>query len=71
MLVSPWLVRRGERVSMVARHGDTQAVTQGEALENGRKGQVIRVKNLASGSIIDAQVTEPGTVTSTFNPAQK
>ncbi|MNJ37656.1 flagellar basal body P-ring biosynthesis protein FlgA [compost metagenome] len=71
MLVSPWLVRRGERVSMVARHGEIQAVTQGEALENGRKGQVIRVKNLASGSIIDAQVTEPGTVTSTFNPAQK
>lgn len=68
MLVSPWLVRRGERVSMIARHGEIQAVTQGEALEDGRKGQVIRVKNLASGTIIDAQVTEPGTVSSTFTP---
>ncbi|CAM3029474.1 hypothetical protein GCM10011247_07560 [Pseudomonas plecoglossicida] len=71
MLVSPWLVRRGERVRMVARHGEIQAVTQGEALKDGRSGQVIQVKNLASGSIIDAQVTEPGTVTSTFIPSQK
>lgn len=66
MLTSPWLVRRGERVVMQARHGAIQANTEGEALADGRKGDVIRVKNVTSGKVIEAQVTGIGVVSSTF-----
>ena len=66
MLASPWLVRRGERLVMQARHNVIQASTQGEALEDGRKGDVIRVKNVTSGKVIEAQVTGIGVVNSTF-----
>ncbi|MCH4875725.1 flagellar basal body P-ring formation protein FlgA [Pseudomonas sp. TMW22091] len=66
MLTSPWLVRRGQRVTMQARHGAIQANTEGEALTDGRKGDVIRVKNVTSGKIIEAQVTGVGVVSSTY-----
>lgn len=66
MLTSPWLVRRGERVVMQARHGAIQANTEGEALADGRKGDVIRVKNVTSGTVIEAQVTGIGVVSSTY-----
>ena len=66
MLTSPWLVRRGERVAMQARHGAIQANTEGEALADGRKGDVIRVKNVTSGTVIEAQVTGIGVVSSTY-----
>lgn len=66
MLTSPWLVRRGQRVTMQARHGVIQANTEGEALADGRKGDVIRVKNVTSGKVIEAQVTGIGVVSSTF-----
>ncbi|WMI97599.1 flagellar basal body P-ring formation chaperone FlgA [Pseudomonas chlororaphis subsp. aurantiaca] len=71
MLATPWLVRRGERVTMAAHQGEIQAATQGEALEDGREGMVIRVKNLASGKIIDAQVIGNSAVSSTFARSQK
>ena len=51
---------------MQAQHGAIQANTEGEALADGRKGDVIRVKNVASGKVIDAQVTGIGVVSSTF-----
>ena len=71
MLVSPWLVRRGERVTVTANHGDIHASTEGEALQDGRKGMVIRVKNAASGKVIEAKVTAAGVVSSTFqNPGK-
>ena len=66
MLTSPWLVRRGERVAMQARHGVIQASTEGEALTDGRKGDIIRVKNVTSGKVIEAQVTGIGVVSSTY-----
>lgn len=66
LLTSPWLVRRGERVVMQARHGAIQANTEGEAQADGRKGDVIRVKNVTSGKVIEAQVTGIGLVNSTF-----
>lgn len=71
MLVAPWLVRRGERVKVTASHGDISARTAGEALQDGRKGMVIRVRNIASGKVIEAQVTGPGSVSSTFERPEK
>lgn len=71
MLVTPWLVRRGERVTVTASHGDIHASTQGEALQDGRMGMVIRIKNIASAKVIEAQVTGAGSVSSTFERAEK
>ena len=71
MLVAPWLVRRGERVTVLANHGDIHASTQGEAQQDGRLGMVIRVKNTASGKIIEAKVIGSGKVSSTFEPPGK
>lgn len=66
LLTRPTLVRRGQRVKIVASHDGIQASTQGEALENGQQDQVIRVRNLSSEKTIDAKVLEAGVVSSTF-----
>lgn len=66
MLVSPWLVRRGDKVAVTARHGEIQAAIEGIALEDGRLGAVVRVKNPGSGKVIDAKVMGAGVVSSTF-----
>lgn len=66
LLGTPLLVRRGQRVTIVANQDGIAASAQGEALENGREGAVIRVKNLSSEKVIDAKVLEAGVVTSTF-----
>jgi flagella basal body P-ring formation protein FlgA len=58
------LVRRGERVSIVARDGPIQARTEGEALAAGRLGEVIEVKNLSSGKVVQVSVVEVGVVSS-------
>lgn len=71
MLVAPWLVRRGERVTVVANQGDIHASTAGEAQQDGRLGMVIRVRNIASGKIIEAKVIGSGKVSSTFGSAGK
>ena len=71
MLVAPWLVRRGERVTVVANHGDIYASTPGEAQQDGRLGMVIRVRNTASGKIIEAKVIGSGKVSSTFTSTEK
>ncbi|MHC8306825.1 flagellar basal body P-ring formation chaperone FlgA [Pseudomonas sp. PB3P13] len=66
MLVSPWLVRRGDKVKVTARQGEIQAAIQGLAMEDGRLGAVVRVKNPGSGKIIEARVTGAREVTSTL-----
>lgn len=67
LLAAPLLVRRGQQVTIVARSQDgISASATGEALSHGREGEVIRVRNLGSQKVIEAQVVEEGVVTSTF-----
>jgi flagella basal body P-ring formation protein FlgA len=66
-LATAWWVRRGQKVSVVAHHGDIHATTQGYALEDGRQSDVVRVRNPDSNKIINAKVVEPGVVSSTFD----
>nr|WP_191622448.1 flagellar basal body P-ring formation chaperone FlgA [Pseudomonas fluorescens] len=66
MLVSPWLVRRGDKVKVTARHGEIQAAIEGVAMEDGQLGAVVRVRNPGSGKVIDAKVMGAGVVSSTF-----
>jgi flagellar basal body P-ring formation protein FlgA len=66
LIDQPLLVKRGEKVNIVANQDGISATTEGEVLENGSKDEVIRVKNLSSHKIIDAKVLEAGLVTSTY-----
>ncbi|MFB3819151.1 MAG: flagellar basal body P-ring formation chaperone FlgA [Candidatus Methylomirabilales bacterium] len=56
------LVRRGDLVVLVAEGRGVRAMSPGEAREEGRAGQVIRVKNLASGRDVHGQVEAEGRV---------
>lgn len=67
LLDAPLLVRRGDKVKILAHKDGIQASTEGEALSNGRQGEVIRVRNLSSNKQIDTQILEPGVVTSTYD----
>lgn len=66
LLTAPLLIRRGQQVTIVASQDGISASATGEALANGREGEVIRVRNLGSQKVIEAQVVEEGVVTSTF-----
>lgn len=63
---APLMVRRGEAVTIVANKEGISASMKGEALANGAKNEVIRVKNVTSNKIIDAKIIDTGIVTSTF-----
>lgn len=62
MLASPVLVKRGDAVVIEARSGPVQVSASGEALEPGRQGDVVRVRNVNTGKVIRARVVEAGTV---------
>ena len=55
-------VRRGERVALSARIGAVVAQVEAEALQDGRPGEVIRVRNLQSGRVQPARVARAGQV---------
>lgn len=67
LLSEPLLVRRGQQVTIVASQDGISASVKGEALAHGRAGEVIRVRNIGSQKVIEAQVVEEGVVTSTFH----
>ncbi len=56
------LVKRGSAVQIVARAGGVQVTHAGESLDSGARGQAVRVRNLASGKVIDARVVSHGVV---------
>ncbi len=60
---APDLVKRGEIVKIQAKSPSFQISMAGIALMSGKKGQNIRVKNIASKRIIQARVAKPGLVT--------
>lgn len=59
-------VKRGQPVKIVASNDGIEASTSGEAMADGQPGDVIRVRNMGSGKVIDAKVLDAGVVTSTF-----
>lgn len=61
-LAAPLLVRRGDSVNIVARHGGVEVQVAGEALEPGRLRQIVRVRNSSSGKVIRARVLDSGVV---------
>ncbi|EKN6269808.1 flagella basal body P-ring formation protein FlgA [Yersinia enterocolitica] len=57
-LEQPVLVTRGQQVLMIAEQDGIEARMLGEALKNGRKGELIKVRNLSSKRTITAIVDD-------------
>lgn len=65
-ITEPKIVRRGERVTILAASPALQIRMTGIAMMDGLKGQRIRIKNQQSKRIIEAIVQQPGMVTVNF-----
>lgn len=59
---SPVAIKRLDRVKMVVPLNGVYVMAGGEAQQDGRSGQMIRVRNLDSGRVIQARVLGPGYV---------
>jgi flagella basal body P-ring formation protein FlgA len=66
MVEDPPVVERGSAVFILAESESLRITTRGEALEEGRHGERIRVRNLQSGKEFFSTVKAPGWVTVTF-----
>ena len=62
-LVSPVLVERDQPVMIVYQSAGITASMPGVALKNGRKGEMVKVRNANSQRVISARVAESGMVT--------
>ncbi len=62
LLQSVPVIRKGDRVQMVARNGALRLVTFGVAKSNGDRGAQIRVENLTSRKIVVGRVKDARTV---------
>lgn len=63
---APLLVERGDNVVIRVAADGVEATMTGEALQDGSKGQGIRVRNHSSGKVITAWVVERGIVETRF-----
>jgi flagella basal body P-ring formation protein FlgA len=61
-LVAPVIVKRGDAVRIVARTGPVAVDVPGEAMEPGRRDDVVRVRNTTTGRVIRARVIDASTV---------
>jgi flagella basal body P-ring formation protein FlgA len=60
-------VRARDNVTVIARRGSLQVTLSGaEALQSGRVGDVIQVRNTASGKTIFARIQSPGVLEASF-----
>lgn len=59
----PLLVKRGEKIALMAGSSSFSVRMSGEALMDGAQGDHIRVKNLSSRRIVEGVVTRAGVVT--------
>lgn len=66
----PILVNRGQRVIMIASQDGIEARTTGEAMKDGRKGDMIKVRNIQSKKIVTAVVDGMGVVRMLYAPGQ-
>lgn len=64
MFESPALVRRGERVTLVAAAGGIEVRAAGTALADAAKGEPVEVRNASSQRVVKGVVAGPGLVES-------
>ncbi len=63
MLAKPQDVERQQIVTVHIQFGAASIETQGVAIEGGREGEVIKVRNPKSGRIFRGRINAPGVVT--------
>ncbi len=56
---APIIVKKGEQVTMSLASGKLNVTAKGRALDNGAKGDTIRILNKSSNRIIEAKVVNP------------
>ncbi len=61
-LNEPVLVKRNSRVTIVARNAGVEVHVAAEAMQSGRRGEVISVKNAANGTVVRVRVIAQDTV---------
>ncbi len=66
MLAAPIWVHGGDNVTLVAEGDGVRISTLAQAIENGRPGQSILVRNLQSGRVVRGTVTAVATVQAPF-----
>lgn len=59
---APMLVRQGQRVLLEARFGNVSSRAMGTAMDNGREGQSLLVRNDSSHKVLSGVVTANGDV---------
>lgn len=62
------LVEKGSHVLITVQSGGFAASTKGIAMQDGQLGQRIKVQNLTSGVIVEAEVVAEATVQTIFKP---
>ncbi len=62
MLQEPNLVKRGERVTVIAESGALKIRTSGKALSDAKSGELVRVRTEGSQRIVDGTVVSPGVI---------
>ncbi len=62
-LIAPQIVKRGELVTLSLLNGSMRLTTQVKALQNGAKGDVIRVVNTSSNQVLQATIQRENEVT--------
>lgn len=67
----PTLVKRNSQVLIKLEWGSMTLTAQGKALDEGSRGDMIRVENLQSNKTIEATVSGPDLVTVTLGPRQQ
>lgn len=58
----PVSIRRGERVTILGQVAGIEVRMEGQAMADGAKGELIRVRNLSSGRDVEGVVVAPGLV---------
>ncbi len=61
-LQAPDIIKKGDRVTVIAKRGALSVISQGIALGNASEGENVRIENQKSSRIIQARVVAPGTV---------
>lgn len=61
-VISPQMVRRGDRVKMVVIRGPMVLAVAGKALGNAAEGESVRVQNIDSYAIVEGIATQAGVV---------
>jgi flagella basal body P-ring formation protein FlgA len=62
MLQEPNLVKRGERVAVIAESGPLKIRTSGKALNDGKSGDLIRVRTDGSQRVVDGLAVSAGVI---------